>query len=260
MTDDREKELTGDSISGYGFDDLTDAIAVMARIPRRYLDPLYGVRPENQPDFDRYLREWQSDVVELLGPHFDGFPSGPPKPSYYLIPPAAGPDTDFIFAILQNADHLIQQMDAYIGLGSALISLARRRKERETADDDSNFHGNSPTFLYGSLPALRAMCLSHAHERYYDPATHPRIELQSMTRNVHTGSAQHPTPGVQFTFVVRVGQSDYVYVVGVEGRVKEHFRIQDGKLLGLMLPDWFDERREYDPLIPTDHTTVNLQD
>jgi hypothetical protein len=62
------------------------------------------------------------------------------------------------------------------------------------------------------------------------------------------GSAQLPTPIVQYTIVIPIGPARYVYVMRADGRPIEHFAIRDGELEGLDLPDRFEERQGWEGL------------
>lgn len=238
-------------------DDMTNSLAVMSPIPRRFADQFGGVR--DLDGFDAYITEWQQDIAELLGPYLEPPQSGPPPFNFYLIPPAAGPYTDFIFTLAQDVHTVIQNLDGYIGLGGALTALARRRKERGDPDADRGVAWERPTYFYGSLRDLEAMCLYHAFQTYYDPGKHPKVEIQATSRGEFLGSVIHPTPRVQYTIKIRMGRNDFVYVVTADGRAVDHFAIRRGKLEGLTLPDWFEERRDgdvnrpnpVDPLLPS---------
>ena len=91
-------------------------------IPYEFLDPLYGIK--NEDGFRKYVDEWESDIVDILGPAFDRFPEGPPHFKFYMIPPAAGPDTEIIFELAKHFDAVVQSIDAYIGLGALLDRVA----------------------------------------------------------------------------------------------------------------------------------------
>lgn len=213
---------------------------MMALIPSRYFSPLYGV--SDTEGFDTYIREWQGDIAELLGPMFNGFPSGPPPFSYYLTVPAAGPYADFVFTIAQHIDAVVQTVDAYLSLGGGLIALARRRKEREAPYRDEAANWDRRPYLYSGLRGIEAMCLFHAHQNYYDASIQPQIEVQSSTRGEPRGSARIPAPIVQYTIDITIGHAHYIYVMRADGRPVEHFVLKGETMEGLDVPDWFEER------------------
>jgi hypothetical protein len=110
--------------------DLTDSLAIMQPIPRAYFDPLYE---RKDPEFLEYLNDFRNDIrsaVDSSG--LDGF-SEEFRPSYYLVPPAAGPYSDFVFTLAQDFNSVVNSIDAYISLGSVLIPLIlkRRRKDKD---------------------------------------------------------------------------------------------------------------------------------
>jgi hypothetical protein len=203
-------------------------------------------------EFEAYITQWQHDVAEFLGPQFETPQESPPPFNFYLKPPASGPHTDFIFTLAENIDAVIQSIDAYLGTGQALIGLARRRKEREDPNDEKSGICDRPTYLYTTVRGIETMCLYHAYHTYYKPDNHPKIELQATTRDTWNGSVVHPTPGVQYTIGIRIGQSHYLYIVTADARPVEHFMIRDGAVEGLELPDWFGERKDRDPYSPTE--------
>lgn len=228
-------------------DDVSKTVAIMAPIPVRYFDPLDGlVNGVTDPEgFERYIQEWQADIVEILGPAFDEFPLGPPRFSYYPTLPAAGPYTDIIFTLVENAHTFIQSFEAYLAIGSALIELAKRRREREAPHVDEQAYWDRRPYLYSGLRGIEAMCLYHARQNYYDASVHPDIDVQSSTRGVRLGTAKLPTPDVQYTIDVRFGHDHFIYVIRADGRPLEHFAVLDGVLEGLDVPDWFEERSDW---------------
>lgn len=255
MTSDRSTFELGNPID-WSPNDLTNTLAVMRRVPSRYLDPLSGVHDE--PGFYDYVQTFQDDIIEILGPSTVDDPAGRPRASYYLIPPAAGPYTDFILLIADNINTVVQSIDAYVWIGEALIQLARRRKARdEELDEEFDFGHRSS--MYGGLRVLESMCLYHAHSSYYDPSRHPALRIESFSRGEYVGAVDHPTPGVQYTINVRIGVDSYVYVTRADGQVVEHFKVTDGKVTGLSRPNWLEdeidgpwnEATEASPLLPT---------
>lgn len=240
--------LGNDRQNQYWPDDMTNSLAVMSPIPRRFADEFGGVR--DWDGFDAYITEWQQDIADLLSPYIDTEQDGPPPFNFYLIGSAVGPHTDFIFTLAKGVHSVVQNLDGYIGLGGALIALAHRRKEREEPHDDRSVAWERPTYFYGCLRDLEAMCLYHAFRTYYDPGKHSKVEIQATSRGEFLGSVIHPTPRVQYTIKVWIGRTDFVYVVTADGRAVDHFAMRRGKLEGLTLPDWFGERRAFDPKKP----------
>jgi hypothetical protein len=228
----------------YQLDDLEHALAIVVHIPDRFTSsPAKGVSDADA--FDAYVRQWQEDIANLVLPHLPRV-DRVPEFAYYPAHPDSGPYRDFILAIAQGMDAIVQTLDAYIGLGSALIALARRRKEIDDPEQKNSYSWNPMTFMIVTASAAEAMCLHHAHSEYYDQEKRPAISVQSSVRGEPMGSENHPTPNVQYTVKIGIGKSDYVYVMQADCRIVDHFRISAGVLEPLELPDWFQEMMPWD--------------
>lgn len=213
---------------------LTNSLVIMSPIPSQFLDPLYGIKkPE---EFGWYLRTFQNDIVEVLGREVIDDPSGKPPASYYLVPPAAGPYTDFIFAIASDVHSFIQSIDAYIALGGTLIQLLQRRKRRDKDLEEDNPYRRRGTYV--GLRAVEAMCLHHAHELYYDPSRHPQIKIESYSRGEHVGAVDHPSAGTHYVVTIHIGSANFVYVASADCKVIEHFKVEGARTVGLERPNW----------------------
>lgn len=223
----------------YWPDDMTNALSVMAPLPTG-LTGRGGM-------MGLYVAEWQEDLIEAFGSNFGDLNGQPPEFNFYLKPPAAGNYTEFIFTLAGNVDAVIQSVGAYVGVGDALIRLARRRRDRDDPDHERNGIYDPPIYLYTTVRGIEAMCLHHAVHHYYDPVEHPSIDLKTTTRNEHVGSAQHPSPGLRCSVVVSMGQDQYVYIVDANARAVEHFLLSSEGIRGLPLPDWFGDREDWDP-------------
>ncbi|MGN6484607.1 MAG: hypothetical protein ACTHMX_09395, partial [Thermomicrobiales bacterium] len=167
------------------------------------------------------------------------------RPSYYLVPPAAGPYSDFIFTLARDFNSVVNSLDAYISLGSVLIPLILKRRRR---DKDLEKPSGSPVWragVYVSLRVAESMCLYHAHEHYYDSKRHPRITLNSYSRGEHVGALDHPSQGTHYGISVHVGRKTFVYVMSATCNVFEHFSIENGEMVGLARPKWPEDDDAY---------------
>ncbi|CAA9547725.1 MAG: hypothetical protein AVDCRST_MAG43-807 [uncultured Thermomicrobiales bacterium] len=260
MTNGSDSFDTGRAIT-WSDHDLTDALVFMRRIPTPYVDELYGIK--NREGFAAYMKTFEDDVTEILGPILAGKDSLEIKSNLYQVPPDSGPYIDFVVTLAGDVDTIVQTVDAYISMGDLLIQFFRTRKARDEAVDE----GADPwgrAYMYSGIRTLESMCLYHAHSSYYDPKRHPALRVESFSRGVHVGAVDHPAPGVQYTINVRIGVESYVYVTRADGHVIDHFKINDGKVTGLPRPDFLgddsdlpsDEARGVPPLLQPDDSSA----
>lgn len=222
--------------------DLTDSLAIMQPIPKMHFDPLLDRR---DPEFFSYLAEYERDIREAIeSSGLDGF-SKELKPSYYLVPPAAGPYSDFIFTLARDFNSVVDSIDAYVSLGSVLIPLILKRRRRDRADTEQSGARFWRTGSYVSLRMAEAMCLYDSHERYYDPHRHPRMTVESYSRGEHVGALDHPSQGTHYCIAVRIGRVEYVYIMSATCEVYEHFSFDGGKIIGLARPKWPENEDSY---------------
>ncbi len=220
--------------------DLTDSLAFMRAVPKPYLDGLYGIR---ESDAARtYMETFAEDIHAMFGEYLDT--SRRVRPRTYQVPPDAGPDTDFIFTILENFDAVVQTLETYLSLGGQIIQFVALRK-RHDDEVDNRFDSTYSGGMYMSIRAMEAMCLHHAHSTYYRTGDRRHIQLKSYSRSVHIGAVDHPAPSVQYTVTVSIGRDTYVYVTQANGEVLEHFKIEKGEPIGLPRPNWLDPEGGY---------------
>jgi hypothetical protein len=220
--------------------DLTDGFVFMRRVPRPYLDGLYGILPSAEAEdylttFTKDIRDTFSELVPLDSEF---------RPTFYQVPPAAGPDTDFIFTLASNFDSVIQTLETYLSLGAMLVKFFEIRKRRDD-QIEGRYDEASPGGTYTGVRMLESMCLYHTHSHYYDPKRHPALKVTSYSRSVYVGDLDHPAPGVQYTITVSVGSVGYVYVTQANADVLDHFRIEGTEVMGLPRPNWLDHEIGY---------------
>jgi hypothetical protein len=210
----------------------------MQRIPDHYIDPLTGLT--DPQGFALYLGQFQADLLAHVPPQFLATPTGAPAAHYYLRPPAAGPDLDFIIQLAQNFNAVVETLDAYLGLGAGLIGFLNKRRER---DEEAGIYERHKPYM--PVQMIEAMCLHHAHTKYYDPQRHPRITVSSYVRPWYAGQVDHPLDYTQYVVTVAIGQVRYVYVVRGTCDVVEHFQVELDAMIGLENPQFHGEFSYY---------------
>lgn len=90
-----------------------------------------------------------------------------------------------------------------------------------------------------AMPVVTGLCLAHAQRR------HPGAEVSAQTSVREQGpyhTAAHPGGEERYVVWVRVGRRvRYCYVVDGRGEAIEHFKLVNGELDLLVLPDLFDD-------------------
>lgn len=201
-------------------DDLTHALAIVVPIPP---DLWYGDPSAQAAYLNSVSDELHVLARETLG---DELPYSVASARYQIGPTAEWSYTQ-LFALYADIRPWLEVPVTLLTIGDFARRIGGWLYQRA---------GGRPVL---AMPVVTSLCLAHAQRRHQGAEVSARTSVREQWP-YHT--AAHPGGDERYVVWVRVGRRiRYCYVVNGRGEAIEHFKLVNGELELLALPDLFDD-------------------
>lgn len=267
-TNDGEKRASMDRWADARREDLAEAIGLIILPPPHGADASgevkFGIRPEGglyNPDVvERYVSEAQELVQSTVYERSQDDQhlrerSGDIVSNPYSVGPAAQEWPKYLFLIYESGQHVLDDALRLYGAAQIVREVVKRlhRHDEKIAEDPSRSADVTIRYPSGGAPStevaagilltpggLVSLCVMDAFDHY---DTRDNIDVEIHTRSWSGYSTQGHPGSSDDIHTVRITESkrELYWVVQTDGRVLEHFSVENQKMTQLPLPEWFDD-------------------